>query len=123
MGFKELKLDSIVTTTECNVLKSLFIKVVYADKTAKSSQFAQGDNIAVKIIKDGHLLMLDGDVAKINAEVGQEYFILDLSRTHKSYNEKIFPSQIRDISNLTAPTFDINYNSDGEVVPTITTVE
>jgi len=96
MAYKELKLDSIVTSTECNVLKSLSIKVTYADRTAKSTQFSQGDNIAIKIVKDGKLLTFTGDVSKINVESGQEYFMLDMSTTHQSYNEKIFPSQIRD---------------------------
>jgi len=116
MGYKELKLDSVVTNTECEVLKSLSIKVIYADNTAKKSQFSQGDNIAVKVVKDSKLLTYVGDVSKINAEVGQEYFMLDMSKTHQSYNEKIFPSQLRDITNLTSPSFDVEYNADGSVV-------
>jgi len=116
MSFKELDNSSIVTDVETEVNKSLKIIITYADKTSKQSQFNIGDTIAVKFIENERLSTIVGTVTKINAESDDVYFVTDTSVTSQAYTKKIYPSQVRDISNVTSPTFDVNYDASGNVI-------
>lgn len=121
MAMKDLKLDSIVVNNNYEVLTSIKVNLTYADYTKRQSQFSTGDIISVKFVRDKHLVSQTGKVTKIkivSSTISETYFCMDISAQYQTYVEKIYISELRDISNITNPSYDINFDKDGNIVPT-----
>ena len=119
MGNKKLDAGSIAVAIDSEMIRSAVITIFYADNTKKKTKIALGDGVSLRALKDNHLIKVMGNITKIyESEDGSkaEQIKVDYSIKNQTQTVVIPITNIKDISNVSCPDYDVYYDKLGNIV-------